>query len=267
MICALLAVLAAIIGPRLVGPTNRSAGAPFVYEPPEGFVPAKDAKVADADGATVWVNEAAEKKKFDGSIADRKALATRIILNHSNKEMSVEETDLAKLVAEMPKAFEGACTWVHRRHELRVRADGARVGLIEGDCNREVDLSSFGLPAQPVKMRKLQLMFPDDSGTSIVTASYPTEQAAQWGPLLEASIGKASGVARRVPAPPLWTFAAWAGAGGVLGWLATAIALRKESEPADPKKPARGRKPHAERSTKKKDEEREEEEEEEEEDA
>ena len=264
MICALLAVLAAIIGPRLVGPTNRSAGAPFVYEPPEGFVPAKDANVADADGAKVWVNEATEKKRFDGSIADRKALATRIILNHSNKEMSVEETDLAKLVSEMPKAFEGACTWVHRRHELRVRADGARVGLIEGDCNREVDLSSFGLPAQPVKMRKLQLMFPDDGGTSIVTASYPTDQAAQWEPLLEASIGKASGVATRVPAPAVWTHAAWAGAGAVLGWLATAIALRKESEPADRKTPARGKEPKAERNAKKpKADEKEEEEEEE----
>ncbi len=264
MICALLAVLAAIIGPRLVGPTNRSAGAPFVYEPPEGFIPAKDAKAADADGAKVWVNEAAENKKFDGSIADRKALSTRIILNHSNKEMSVEETDLAKLVSEMPKAFEGACTWVHRRHELRVRADGARVGLIEGDCNREVDLGALGLPPQPVKMRKLQLMFPDDEGTSIVTASYPTEQAAQWGPLLEASIGKATGVARRVPAPAWWTHAAWAGAGAILGWLATAIALRKESEPADAKKPARGqgKKASADGTKKSKDEEREEEEEE-----
>jgi len=237
VICALVAALAAIIGPRIVGPTSRAAGTPFVYEPPEGYVLARDVKGAEAEGATVWIDEAAEERRFDGSIADRKALSTRIILNHSNKEMSVEEAALAKLVAEMPQAFEGMCTWVHRRHELRVRADGARVGLIEGDCDRDVDLSAFGLPAQPVKMRKLQLMFPDDAGTSIVTASYPTEQASRWAPLLEASIGKAKGVATRAPAPPVWTHAAWAAAGAVLGWLGTALVYRTDGEP--PTKDAR----------------------------
>lgn len=264
MICAVLGVLAAIIGPRIVGPTNRSAGEPFVYEPPEGFVPAKDAKAAEPDGAKVWINEAAEKKAFDGSIADRKALSTRIILNHSNKEMSVEETDLAKLVSEMPKAFEGMCSWVHRRHELRVRGDGARVGLIEGDCNREVDLSALGLPAQPVKMRKLQLMFPDDAGTSIVTASYPTDEATRWEPLIEASIAKAKGVATRAPAPAPWSFAAWAAAGVVLGWLGTAIAFRG----AEPAPKGRGTKEGAkERAAAARRREEENEEEEEEEDA
>lgn len=235
MVCALVAGMAALIGPRVVGPANRSAGTPFVYEPPEGFVPAKDVKGAESEGASVWIHEGAENKRFDGSIVDRKALATRIILNHSNKEMSVEEADLGKLVSEMPKAFEGMCNWVHRRHELRVRSDGARVGLIEGDCDREVDLSALGLPSQPVKMRKLQLMFPDDEGTSIVTASFPTDQASQWEPLLEASIGKAKGVATRAPAPAPWTYGAWAAAGGVLGWLAAALFFGKESAPAMPK--------------------------------
>lgn len=227
MICSLAVVLAAIIGPRLVGPQNRSAGAPFVYEPPESFVPAKGAKGAGSE-AKVWVHEAAEKKNFDGSMADRKALSTRIVLSHSPKEMSVEERDLAKLVAEMPSAFEGVCTWVHRRHEMRVRADSARVGLIEGDCDREVDLSPFGLPPQSVKMRKLQLMFPDDAGTSIVTASYPTDQATRWEPLLEASIGKARGVATRAPARAPWVYGAWAAAGAILGWLATAIVASRD---------------------------------------
>lgn len=223
--------MAAILGPRLVGPQSHAAGAPFQYEPPEGFVPLSEGSAGEVEGAQVWVHEAAEKKNFDGSVAAARtpALSTRIIVNHSNKEMSVEEKDLSKLVEEMPKAFEGACTWSHRRHEMRARADGARVGLIEGDCDREIDLSAFGLPSQPVKTRKLQLMFPDDSGTSIVTVSYPTEQAAQWTPLLEATIGKAKGVATRVPAPAPWTHAAWALAGAVLGWLGTAIAMRSGS--------------------------------------
>ncbi|MBX3203426.1 MAG: hypothetical protein KF764_00095 [Labilithrix sp.] len=231
VVCVILAALAAILGPRLVGPQSRSAKAPFAYDPPEGFVPAKDVKAGEAEGAQVWVHEAADKKNFDGSLADRKALSTRIILTHSAKEMSVEAVDLAKLVEEMPKAFEGACTWKPRRHEMRTRADGARVGLIEGNCDREVDLSALGLPPQPVKMRKLQLMFPDDEGTSIVTASYPTDQATRWEPLVEATIGTARGVATRVPAPAPWTHGAWAAAGVVLGWLGTAILARKGSEP------------------------------------
>ncbi len=227
----LVAVLAALLGPRLVGPQNHAAGAPFQYEPPEGFVQLPRGSAGDHEGAQVWVHEAAEKKNFDGSVAGARtpAASTRIILNHSNKEMSVEEADLSKLVEEMPKAFEGSCTWSHRRHEMRVRADGARVGLIEGDCDREIDLSGLGLPSQAVKTRKLQLMFPDDSGTSLVTASYPTDQAAQWAPLLEATIGEAKGVAMRVPAPAPWTLAVWALAGAVLGWLGTAIVMRSGS--------------------------------------
>jgi hypothetical protein len=246
--CSLLAVLAAVLGPRIVGPQNRSAGAPFAYEPPDGFVPAKDVKSADVEGASVWMLEGAERKSFDGSLADLRAFSTRIILNHSNKEMSVEETDLAKLVAEMPKAFEGACSWSHRRHELRSRSDGARVGLIEGDCNREDELSGLGLPSQPVKMRKLQLMFPDDTGTSIVTASYPADEAARWAPLLEATIGKARGVATRAPTPAPWTHAAWAAAGAVLGWFATALVALKGSSPEVPAV-ARERRMAHERST------------------
>jgi hypothetical protein len=232
--CVFIALLAGVAGPRVVGPRNHAAGTPFVFEPPEGFVAAKDTKVTETEGVLAWVPEAAEKREFDGSISDRKALSTRVVLTHSKKEMSVEEADLAKLVTEMPKAFEGACTWSHRRHEMRTRADGARVGLIEGDCDRDVDLSAFGLPSQPVKMRKLQLMFPDDEGTSIVTTSYPTDQATRWEPVFEATISKARGVATRVPAPAPWAHAVWAMAGAVLGWLATAIVARKESGPPTP---------------------------------
>ncbi len=243
MICALAAVLAAISGPRIAGPRSRSAGEPFVYEPPEGFVPAKDAKASEV-AAKVWVHEAAEKRNFDGSAANPKALSTRVVLNHSNKEMSVEETELAKLVREMPQAFEGVCTWVHRRHEMRMRADGARVGLIEGDCDRNFDLSPLGLTRQTVKERRLQLMFPDDSGTWIVTASYPTDEATRWEPLFEATIGKAKGVATRAPAPPVWAYAGWGAAGAVLAWLAMGIVSRKGNEPAparEDKRPTRER--------------------------
>lgn len=232
--------MAAILGPRVVGPRSHAANAAFVYEPPQGFVPVKDANVGEAEDARVWIHEAADKRNFDGSLADRKALSTRIILNHSTKEMSVEARDLAKLVEEMPKAFEGLCSWRHRRHELRVRADGARVGVIEGDCDHAVDLGAIGLPAQPVKTRKLQLMFPDDQGTSIVTASYPTDQAARWEPVIEATVSTARGAATRAPAPAPWVHGAWAAAGAVLGWLGTAI-LGRGGAPAPPARDAERR--------------------------
>src|SRR5262249_40300327 len=153
-------------------------------------------------------------------------------------EMSIEEVDLAKLANEMAKAFEDTCAWTHRRHELRTRPDGGRVGLIEGDCNREMDLGHLGLPKQRLRSRKLQLMFQDDTGTSIVTYSYPTDQAARWEPLFEATIAKARGVAVRVPGPSTIVITGWAAAGAVLGWLATAIAFRskRESNDVTPKK-------------------------------
>ena len=204
---------------------------PFAYEPPPGFVAVDSDGSAELDHAKAWIPGDAEKKNFDGSVADRSAQTTRVVLTHSNKSMSVEEADLSKLATEMPKAFEGSCAWVHRRHEMRTRVDGARVGLIEGDCDREIDLSAFGLPSQKFRARKLQLMFPDDGGTSIVTASYPSDQASRWEPLFEATIGTAKGVATRAPAPAPFTYLAWSLAGAMLGWFATALVKQKANAP------------------------------------
>jgi hypothetical protein len=232
LVCTGLALLTAIVAPRLLGPRSRPADAPFVYTPPDGFVEkkassfsrrgARDPAPATTDGMKVWVFEEDAENALNGN-------DVRAILHHSSKEMSVEEADLATLALEMPKAFEDSCSWVHRRHELRTLASGARVGLIEGDCTRDVELGSLGLPPQKVRARKLQLMFPDDSGTSIVTASYPIDHAARWEPLFEATIGKARGVATRVPAPPFFVQVAWGFAGAVLGWFALALVGRRRA--------------------------------------
>jgi hypothetical protein len=155
--------------------------------------------------------------------------SVRAVVTHSNKEMAVDEVELARVTTEMAKAFEDVCQWEHRRHEMRVRPDGARVGLIDGDCDQEIDLGAFGLPKTKVRSRKLQLIFPDDSGTSIVTISYPTEQAARWEPVFEATIAKARGVATRVPSPPPWMYLAFGVAGAILAWLATALFARKSA--------------------------------------
>jgi hypothetical protein len=226
IVVLIVAALFAIAGPLFTSPRPRAAGTAFVYEPPDGFKPPKD-KPKDADGAEVWVFEESAPVMGRGmALPAANPNPPSVVLTHSTKQMSVEERDLAKLAEAMPSAFE-ACTWVHRRHELRTRADGARVGMIEGDCDKELDLSAFGLPSKTIKQRKLQLMFPDDEGTSIVTASYPTEQASRWEPLFEATIGKAKGVATRTPPPPPWMYAAWGAAGLVIGWLASALMMKR----------------------------------------
>lgn len=225
IVVLIVALLFVVIGPLLTSPRGKSAGTSFVYEPPEGFKHPTE-KVKGAEGAEVWVFDEPLPAIAPMMNPVRNPNPPTVVVTHSTKEMSVEERDLAKLVEDMPSAFEG-CTWVHRRHELRARADGARVGMIEGDCDRQVDLTAFGLPTKTIKQRKLQLMFPDDEGTSIVTASYLTEQAARWEPLFEATIGKAKGVATRTPPPPSWMYAAWGVAGLAIAWLATALVQRR----------------------------------------
>jgi hypothetical protein len=238
LVCIVVALTTALVGPRLLGPQGRPAGEPFAYEPPEGFVPLEGATLEplqDDAPPRVWVHPEPVDMR---TTHDRSKAVVRVVLHHSRQQMSVEEPDLAKLVGEMAKAFEESCTWVHRRHERRIRADGSRVGLIEGDCDREVDLGWPGLPPQRIRSRKLQLMFPDDTGTSIVTASYPADQASRWEPLIEATIAKARGIATRVPPPPLSTRAAWAGAGALVGLLATALITHRSSKRPD--RPERG---------------------------
>jgi hypothetical protein len=225
----IVTILFAFVGPALTSARGKTAGTAFVYEPPEGFKHPTDKFTAGAN-TEVWVID----ENLPGSMVPiRNPNPTTVAVTQSAKLMSVEERDLAKLVEEMPGVFDN-CTWVHRRHELRTRADGARVGIIEGDCDKEMDLSSFGLPAKTIKQRKLQMMFPNDEGTAIVTASYVTEQATRWEPLFEATIAKAKGVATRTPPPPSWMYGAWGFAGLVIAWLATAIVMKPRPEAAKP---------------------------------
>lgn len=232
---AVSALALAVIGPRLTGPADREAGEPFAYEPPEGFVEAKDAakELLEGSGDRAWVYQTMEPQAF----------APKISLTHVASRSTVEEPDLAKAVAGMPEAFEqGGVKWTHRRHEVRVRPDGARVGLIEGDCVKRLEAEVLpGLPAEQ-HFRAVQLLFPDDRGTSVVKAYYGSADAARWEPIVEATIGKARGVATRVPPPPPWLHGAWALGGAALGWLGASLLgargkqpARKASEPTDGK--------------------------------
>jgi len=221
-----VALTFALAGPRLVGAQSHSASEPFAYVPPAGFVETTVTSTrvdAASAGAKAW-DMPDEPPKSRPSI----------VLHHSAVNMQVDEDSLGKMVTDMPNAFED-CTWVHRRHEMRTRSDGARVGLIEGDCDREIDLSAAGLKNIVAKTRKLQLVFPENAGSSIATISYPTDQANRFLPLFEATIGAAKGVATRVPSPPAWQLGAWGIAGLILGWLLAKIIVKpkeKQKEPA-----------------------------------
>jgi hypothetical protein len=225
LVALVVALTFAFAGPRLLGEQNRPSSEPFAYVPPDGFteLPATSKRV-EAKGAHAW------------ELPDEPAtLRPSIVVTHSAVNMQVDEPNLSKMVAEMPSAFED-CTWVHRRHEMRVRPDGARVGLIEGECNREIDLTAAGMGNIKASSRKLQLVFPENEGSSIATISYPTEKASRWEPVFEETVLKAKGVAVRVPPPPTWQYVAWGAAGLVLGWLLAKVIVRGKEPEREPER-------------------------------
>ena len=98
------------------------------------------------------------------------------------------------------------------------------VGVIEG-ASTKGDLH----------YRSLQLAFPDDTGTSIVTASFPDHAtandpraAAEWNAAFEQTIDSAKGVAFRAPPPPGYTYLAWGGAAALITFLAFALRATKK---------------------------------------
>jgi hypothetical protein len=222
VIAIVIAVTFALAGPRMVGEQNRPSEEPFAYVPPEGFkeLPATSKRV-DASGAKAW--EVPEEPA---------TIRPSVVVHHSAVNMQVDEPNLAKMVADMPNAFE-ECTWVHRRHETRTRPDGSRVGLIEGECNREIDMSAAGLGNLKASSRKMQLVFPENEGSSIATISYPTEKAARWEPAFEETILKSKGVATRVPPPGTWVVVGWGVVGLLLGWLFAKMIVRPSESPAE----------------------------------
>jgi hypothetical protein len=223
---AFVGALAALVGPRLTAPHDKLSNEPFSYEPPPGFEEQKGGYTSEGEPTG---------RKWRLADTTGHAFIPRFILTHSPNTMTVEEADLARIAAGMPDEFRSSgLQWVERRHETRARPDSARVGLIEADCSRKVDPSPLfagKTPPQEVQFRKLQLVFPEDNGTSIITADFASEEASTWEPVFEASIAKAKGVATRVPAPPIWMYAGWTVAGLVLGWLASALFFKKPKEP------------------------------------
>jgi hypothetical protein len=209
-VIAVTVLLAGALGPRLSAPRDRAAGEPFVFEPPAGFIEAKgEAKQGDEDQEWLYPT------------TNVLAVTPRIMLKRSKSGGTVEPADLAVIASGMPQVLESSgVTWTDLRHETRTRPDGTRVGLIEGECVNKNN----------ARYRRLFFVFPVDGGTVITTSLYGTGDVSKWQPALEATIVKARGVALRLPPPPSWMYLAWGGAGLVIGWLVSALALRKRDE-------------------------------------
>lgn len=215
----------AVAGTRLSAPHDRKAGEPFAYEPPEGFTLVKD------DPAKAVVSETPPgERQWTHPAQSALGIAPRVHVSESTKSGTVEAADLARIADGMPSVLEpNGVTWTDVRHETRIRADGARVGLIEGECTKKVEEPLLGGPSTKVRYRRLLFVFPTDEGAAVTTAVYGKDEIATWQPAFEATIAKARGVAVRVPPPPGWMYFAWGAAGLVIGWLALSLLARRES--------------------------------------
>jgi hypothetical protein len=213
-VALLVAVLVGALGPRLVAPADRAAGGPFEYAPPEGFVPAGDQNAKILSGSVVGAQRAWVRPPANLALVPK--YTPNVSLVHTDKAAPVEDVQLAALAAGMPALFaQSGTTWTEVRHTVHARPDGARVGIIEGAATKG-----------DMKYRVLQIAFPEDSGASIVTASYPTEEAEKYGAAFEQSIDGAKGVAFRAPPPPASSYFVWGAAAGVLTLLAMGLRVR-----------------------------------------
>jgi hypothetical protein len=202
-----------MVGPRLSAGREIPAGEPFVYTPPEGFVPANDKVTTTllgepaSDNQKIWVYPSVMQK-----------MVPRIALTDTTSRGGVDPMSLQQLAAGMAELYaKSGITWIPIRDEVKRRADGVKVGVIEGECTK---------PDSP-RFRVVQLIFPDDKGTHIAIASYALEDAPKWEAPVLATIDTARGV-RRLPDPPAsWMFGAWAAAGALLGFVFATLQNRR----------------------------------------
>jgi hypothetical protein len=170
--CALVTAL----GVHFTAVSDRPAGKPFSYVPPATFQPISVPANLNADNSVdrVWVEPTAVSK-----------LDPRISLSHAPQEAQIDDASLGVIAQGMPALYEKSHgTWTEERHVAHLRPDGARVGLIVGDLTTTDELH----------VKTMQLIFPDDTGTSIVTASFDQVSSQRLVPDLEKSLDVADGV-------------------------------------------------------------------------
>jgi hypothetical protein len=167
------------------------AGKPFSYVPPDTFHPISLPANLNADDSVerLWVEPTAVSK-----------LDPRITLSHTTQVPQVDEGTLRIIVSGMPALYEKSHgTWTEERHVVHVRPDGARVGLIVGDL----------VTADEVHLMTMQMIFPDDTGTSIATASFDQVSSERLVPQLEKSLDVADGVKKLGKKPENNVYIAW----------------------------------------------------------
>ncbi|MEO7109888.1 MAG: hypothetical protein ABI183_05580 [Polyangiaceae bacterium] len=170
--CALVTAL----GARFTAVSEVPAGKPFSYVPPATFKPISIPANLNADNSVnrIWVEPTAMSK-----------LDPRISLSHAPQEAQIDDMSLGGIAQGMPALYEKSNgTWTEERHVAHLRPDGARVGLIVGDLRTTDELH----------LKTMQLIFPDDTGTSIVTASFDRVSSQRLVPEIEKSLDTADGV-------------------------------------------------------------------------
>lgn len=230
------AAFAGLVGPKVLGAHDRAAGKPFEYVPPPHF---KDAEGPGSEDAKAMFRKAWTYHGPKVATLDR---IPTINLTHSPRSGTVEPDDMRRIADGMPEMYRTSdVTWTFVRVATRTRPDGARVGLVEGEL-------SVKEQAGVRKWRSMQVAFPDDEGTSIVTASYGLTGAKEWADEVEATIDQAQGVALRAPPPPTWLSAAWAGGGAVVAAVLVFLFGRRGGEAPAPVKKEAGRSKRDERA-------------------
>lgn len=137
--------------------------------------------------------------------------------------------DLSKLASGMPDVFRASgVAWTFANVETRERPDGVRFGIIEGNATKKAGREGADLGVSYVVR---QFVFPDDSGTSIVTASYPRDEMSKWQAVFDAAALSASGAARRAPGVPVSTTLMWGAGGTVLAILLVLAMNGKKNDP------------------------------------
>ena len=205
-----VSIAIAVAGPSITHPRERAANAPFSYVPPEGFVPSEQPSPAQAGNTgKMWT-----RPRVLGFVS-------RITLTHTEKKGAIDDAQLREVARGMPTVYrESQVTWKEVRHEVHSRQDNTLVGVVWGDGRRDADNQS---------LHTAQMLFPDDTGTSLLTVSYdPDDGDSNLEQQLMLSADLATGVALRGPGPPSWLYGAWGAGGLVFALLLSALMGRKK---------------------------------------
>ena len=201
----IFALACALLGSHFGATPEAPANAPFAYVPPAGFIPVDLSTKLDSSVIKAWIEPSILATSLDA----------RITLSHSSHVADLGDAALAVISAGMPALYaKSQGQWSEERHLVHHRPDGGSVGLIVGALTT----------GDGVKMRTMQMLFPDDTGSSIVTASFETSLNQRMTPEIEKSMDDATGVKKLGKSAASWIVLVWA-LGGLLFAIAAQIVV------------------------------------------